>query len=79
MHSMRTIWGPVIAEYEGIIAERAEKLHAEGKVTDTHADKPFTERLLHLSSEAPEVTANLDIMQARGEATFNFPQEPQNP
>ena len=41
--------GTVIAEYEGIIAERAEKLHAEGKVTDTYPDKPFTERLLHLA------------------------------
>ena len=29
--------GPVIAEYEGIIAERAEELHAEGKVSDTYA------------------------------------------
>ena len=66
----------MIAEYEGIIAERAEKLHTDGKVGDTHADKPFTERLLHLASEAPEVTANLDIMQARGEATFNFLKHP---
>ena len=64
--------GPVINEYSGIIAERAEKLHAEGKVSDTHTDKPFTARLLHLANEAQEVTANLDIMQARGEATFNF-------
>ena len=68
--------GPVIAEYEGIIAARAEKLHAEGKVSDTYADKPFTERLLHLANEAQEVTANLDIMQARGESTFNFLKNP---
>ena len=68
--------GPVIDEYKGIIAERAEKLHAEGKVTDTHADKSFTERLLHLSQEAPEITADLDIMRARGEATFNFLKNP---
>ena len=68
--------GPVIAEYEGIIAERAERLHSEEKVSDTHADKPFTERLLHLANEAQEVTANLDIMQARGEATFNFLKNP---
>ncbi len=63
---------PVIQEYEGIIEERAERLHAEGKITDLYADKPFTERLLHLANAAPEITANLDIMQARGEATFNF-------
>ena len=68
--------GPVIDEYKGIIAERAEELHAEGKVTDTHADKSFTERLLHLANEAPEITADLDIMRARGEATFNFLKNP---
>ena len=68
--------GPVIDEYKGIIEGRAETLHAEGKVTETHAEKSFTERLLHLSQEAPEITANLDIMQARGEATFNFLKNP---
>ena len=68
--------GSVIDEYSAIIAERAEKLHTDGKVNATHADKPFTERLLHLAADAPEVTANLDIMQARGEATFNFLKNP---
>ncbi len=68
--------GPVIEEYTGIIAERAERLYKEGKVTDIHADKPFTERLFHLAIEAPQVTADLDIMRARGEATFNFLKNP---
>ena len=68
--------GPVIAEYSDIIAERAERLHKDGKVASTHADKPFTERLVHLAAEAPEVTADLDIMRARGEATFNFLKNP---
>ena len=36
----------------------------------------FTERLVHLAAEAPEVTADLDIMRARGEATFNFLKNP---
>ena len=31
--------GPVIAEYSDIIAERAERLHKDGKVSSTHADK----------------------------------------
>ena len=67
---------PVIEEYTGIIGERAEKLEKEGKVTSTYSDKPFTKRLLHLATEAPEVTADLDIMRARGEATFNFLKNP---
>ena len=68
--------GPVIEEYAEIIAERAEGLHKAGKVSDTHADKSFTERLFHLAIEAPQVTADLDIMRARGEATFNFLKNP---
>ena len=66
----------VIEEYTGIIGERAERLDKEGKLTSTYSDKPFTERLLHLATEAPEVTADLDIMRARGEATFNFLKNP---
>ena len=68
--------GPVIAEYSDIIAERAERLHKDSKVSSTHADKPFTKRLVHLAAEAPEVTADLDIMRARGEATYNFLKNP---
>ena len=67
---------PVIDEYSDIIDGRAQKLHAEGKVSSLHEDEPFTRRLLLLAKEAPEVTANLDIMQARGEATFNFLKNP---
>ena len=68
--------GPVIEEYSDLIATRAEKLHSEGKITSTYADKSFTERLLYLAAEAREVTADLDIMRARGEATFNFLKNP---
>ena len=72
--------GPVIDEYSEIIEKRAERLHKEGKVTSTHADKSFTERLFHLAAEAPtespEATGDLDIMHARGEATFNFLNNP---
>ncbi len=67
---------PVIEEYTGIIGERAETLEKEGKVISTYSDKPFTKRLLYLATEAPEVTADLDIMRARGEATFNFLKNP---
>lgn len=68
--------GPVIAEYSEIIDERAGRLHKEGKTTSTYTDKPFTERLHCLAAEAQEVTADLDIMRARGEATFNFLKNP---
>ena len=41
-----------------------------------HADEPFTRRLLLLAKEVPEVATSLDIMQERGEATFNFLKNP---
>ena len=67
---------PVIDEYTDIIDKRAEKLHKEGKTTSTYAEKPFTERLLYLVAETQQVTADLDIMRARGEATYNFLKNP---
>ena len=67
---------PVIEEYTEIIAGRAERLYQEGKITSTFSNKTFTERLLHLAIEAPEVTADLDIMRARGKATFDFLKNP---
>ena len=67
---------PVIDEYSDIIDRRAQKLYAEGKVSSLHEDEPFTRRLLLLAKEVPEVAGNLDIMQERGEATFNFLKNP---
>ena len=67
---------PVIDEYAAIIDERAQRLQNEGKVSSLYADEPFTRRLLYLAKETSEVAAGLDIMQARGEATFNFLKNP---
>ena len=67
---------PVIDEYSNIIDKRAQKLYADGKVNSLYADEPFTRRVLCLAKEAPEAAANLDIMQERGEATFNFLKNP---
>ena len=69
---------PVIGEYSDIIDGRAKKLYAEGKVSSLHEDEPFTRRLLLLAKEVPEVAGNLDIMQARGEAAFDFLNEPED-
>ena len=35
---------PVVDEYSDIIDKRAQKLHAEGKVTSLYTDEPFTRR-----------------------------------
>jgi phytanoyl-CoA hydroxylase len=67
---------PVIDEYSALIDRRAKTLHSEGKVSSLYADEPFTRRLLRLAEEASEVATNLDIMQARGESTFNFLKNP---
>ncbi|MDE0184351.1 MAG: phytanoyl-CoA dioxygenase family protein [Candidatus Poribacteria bacterium] len=67
---------PVIEEYSAIIDERARRYYAEGRVSSLHENEPFTRRLVCLAEEAPEIADNLDIMQARGEASFNFLKNP---
>ena len=67
---------PVIDEYSALIDGRAHRLYDEGKVSSLYADEPFTRRLLCLTVEAPEVATGIDIMQARGKATFNFLKNP---
>ena len=63
---------PVIAEYEAWIERRACALAAEGKITDLYPDAPFERRLGLLYSQSPEIASGLDIMYARGPATFAF-------
>ncbi|MBI2192377.1 MAG: phytanoyl-CoA dioxygenase family protein [Planctomycetes bacterium] len=67
---------PVEDEYARLIDERARQLQAQGKLKDLHADQPFLRRLALLAAQAPEIAGNLDIMQARGPATFNFLKNP---
>jgi phytanoyl-CoA hydroxylase len=63
---------PVIAEYEAWIDRRARVLQAEGKIDDLHEGESFTRRFASLYAQSPEIEKGLDIMQARGPATFQF-------
>ncbi len=63
---------PVIAEYEAYIDHRAEQLLAESKISHTYADQPFDRRLASICSENSEIYPELDIMQLRGRACFEF-------
>src|SRR5262249_448184 len=63
---------PVIAEYEAWINHKACALAAEGKITELHQDAPFAERSALLYAQSPEIMTGLDIMFARGPATFAF-------
>ena len=45
-------------------------------MSSLHEDESFTRRQLLLAKEVPEVATNLDIMQARIDATFNFLKNP---
>ena len=63
---------PVIAEYEGWIDRRARELQAEGKIAALHEGEPFTRRFGLLYAQCREIERGLDIMQARGPATFAF-------
>jgi ectoine hydroxylase-related dioxygenase (phytanoyl-CoA dioxygenase family) len=63
---------PVIEEYSNWIHEKALKLRDEGKITDLHEDVPFARRVALLYAQCPEICSGMDIMEMRGEATFNF-------
>jgi phytanoyl-CoA hydroxylase len=66
----------IIAEYEGVINERAKKLKAEGKISDTFEGEPFQTRFIKLAGVAPDITRNMDIMQVRGPEMFKFLHNP---
>src|SRR5437879_11390275 len=63
---------PVIAEYVAWIDRKACALAAEGKITELHQDAPFALRSALLYAQSPEIMSGLDIMLARGPATFAF-------
>lgn len=46
---------PIIHEYEGVLDRLAKDLLAKGEITSTHADKDFSERLIHICQESRKV------------------------
>ena len=48
---------PVMAEYAGVLDRLAEDLFAKGVIKSTHADKDFSERLIHVCQESGKVLA----------------------
>ncbi len=48
---------PVIAEYEMVLDTLADELYAEGKLSSTYADLPFSKRLIEIYKESGKVHA----------------------
>jgi phytanoyl-CoA hydroxylase len=63
---------PVICEYTDWLDRRARILQADGKITDMCEQEPFERRAACLYAQSSEITQGLDIMFARGPATFAF-------
>src|SRR5579871_5335191 len=63
---------PVVLEYADWIDRRARLLQTEGKITDLCEQEPFERRAACLYAQSPEITRDMDIMFARGPATFAF-------
>ena len=63
---------PVINEYASWIDRRAYALQADGKITDLCEQDSFERRAACLYAQSPEITHDMDIMVARGPATFAF-------
>lgn len=67
---------PVIDEYSEYIDRRAHELLAEGRISDLYADESFERRLACICREDAELYRELDIMQLRGRAAFEFLRNP---
>lgn len=63
---------PVIDEIERAIDERAQALHAQGKLAELHEHEPFERRFALLSRQCPEINRQFDIMYLLGPAMFDF-------
>lgn len=47
-----TVIEPVLAEYNGVLDEIAERMRAEGSISSTYPELPFTERLVKICCES---------------------------
>jgi phytanoyl-CoA hydroxylase len=48
---------PIIEEYHGVLDRLADQLYAQGKLSSTHADLPFSQRLIEIYKESGAVHA----------------------
>ena len=47
---------PMVADYEHIVEEMAQRLHAEGRIAHTYEDEPFDSRFARICEEDPTVS-----------------------
>jgi hypothetical protein len=62
----------VIQEYATHIDRQAQKLYAEGKISQRYEHEPFERRLACICEENTEIYDEIDIMHFRGKAVFDF-------
>ena len=70
---------PMVADYEEIVDELAQRLHADGRIAHTYEDEPFDSRFARICEEDPTVSPDhldeyLDIghATARGQTRGTF-------
>lgn len=63
---------PVISEYERYIDLRAQELAAQGKISSNFDGESFVRRLACICEQNKEIYSELDIMEMRGAASFEF-------
>jgi hypothetical protein len=63
---------PVIRAYEEYIDRRAGQLCAQGKISQTFSGEAFGCRLARISEENLEIYREMDIMECRLQAAFDF-------
>ena len=66
---------PVIQDYTSIIADIAQDLHSQGRISQLYADEPFETRLARIADEDEETYHNdlpLDVGGTRRRGIFEF-------
>ena len=70
---------PMVADYEHIVEEMAQRLHVDGRIAHTYEDEPFDSRFARICEEDPTVSPDhldeyLDIghATARGQTRGTF-------
>jgi ectoine hydroxylase-related dioxygenase (phytanoyl-CoA dioxygenase family) len=67
---------PVKDEFSAVTEREAQRLLAEGKLSDLYADEPFETRMAKVAAEAPEAAAALQTRAHKGDALFAFLKHP---
>ena len=63
---------PTIDAIDDFISQRAQELHAQGKIEELYEDEPFERRYARLLAQCADIGEGIDINRMRARAVFDF-------